>query len=1038
MKVIRLRESNSVQPLHVVMIILVVMVVAGGMLLLSAAKPTAPVDGAIEWHESSPLRAVIELLCLNHQVSTTYAGSVKNYTLGLGAGLSLLVLGLAVLWRSRTQDELSDDQDILYADEATTESITTSDTEKAHIAPLIAAQALVVLYLLWSFASCRWSSASELAFGGSLLLTVQFLWSFSLGNGLSVYPARIASRAIIGILALTAVVAIWYHYGRNPTLRADIPVGNPLFLAACLSVGALMGLAFVIEQVSVGDRHNNGPRLTKILFAVIAVGLCLWGFYLADSRGPMIGLLFGLLAMFFFAVRGRRKWIPIGVTLLVILAGALYVSSSVDKLALGSRSDTMRFRLFAWDYAWRMFLEEPFTGHGQGAFTLSGDSYALDDVLHDPQALSTRIAHAHNEWLEVMADLGSVGIVLIAGALILTLLAGTATLADSSYSPKDRWPLIGLMSALVALVVSECFSVGLRVAGVSTLFYTLLGLIWAKSGHGLPSLVDQMASASRRRIPTVAVCGVLGLTAMIVTQQDFSAARNLYRSGEALRNSDIEEAIERATMATNRLNPQRALTNLYRVSETHMRAAEFIQARAFERSARAEKLETPNPRLWILLQEDFKLSELHCEQGIIALKELLLRSPSFFNHGFLGYRLNMIRARNAGAQNDFEKQQALLQEAAAAIMREMRRQPYDPKIAAAYIRVAGPTLELADLFEVLARPLRHHRITIECMDILRGLADQATQMDWLIPLTQQMSRDLVNPTIDPQTGQPVENWATERLRLAATLFFMNGDYAKGRLLLQQATPYYEKMAGKAPVGAASCFAELAISTFFDKPRSAGDALKAGLRAIELAPPSRVGRELTHSVKQRMVDFYLALGREPDAIVILEETAPSHATKQDVLRELAARYWRLCQSLLTRQGSGGFLRKPPAEMLPLFLMWSSRSLELNPLEPQAHLLTADLKFHAGEDVKTAEHLQLALTYGLDPRIVTQFLQAALEMKPDSGPLKALSAALGIQKSATQPNSAPDGSTSPSLQKIQSPPPKVSASGTALPKTTPIPP
>ncbi len=73
-----LRESSLIRPLHVVMFCLVVMTVAGGALLLSPAKPVAPVDGAIEWQEESPLRAVVQLLCLNYQVSTIHAGTVKT------------------------------------------------------------------------------------------------------------------------------------------------------------------------------------------------------------------------------------------------------------------------------------------------------------------------------------------------------------------------------------------------------------------------------------------------------------------------------------------------------------------------------------------------------------------------------------------------------------------------------------------------------------------------------------------------------------------------------------------------------------------------------------------------------------------------------------------------------------------------------------------------------------------------------------------------------------------------------------------------
>ena len=171
-------EINAIRPLHVVMIVLVIITVAGSSLLLSAAESQTLVDGAIEWHAESPLRAVVQLLCLNYQVPTIHAGAVKNYLLGIGAGLAILCLTIAIASRTRSTDDRCDinAEDSTPTEETELEAARTA--EKVHIAPLIAAQVLVGLYLLWSFASSRWSSASELAVGGSILLTIRFLWVF--------------------------------------------------------------------------------------------------------------------------------------------------------------------------------------------------------------------------------------------------------------------------------------------------------------------------------------------------------------------------------------------------------------------------------------------------------------------------------------------------------------------------------------------------------------------------------------------------------------------------------------------------------------------------------------------------------------------------------------------------------------------------------------------------------------------------------------------------------------------------------------------
>src|SRR3990172_6073688 len=152
MNVIRIGEQDALRPLHIVMIFVVSMTLAGGFLLLSAAESTSLVDGAVEWHVESPLRAVVQLLCLNYQLPTINAGEIKGYILGIGAALAVFAVSIAALVRTP-------------GDEGETGAIEPDHNSTSHrgpqITPLLVVQFLVALYLLWSFASSRWSSAPQ-------------------------------------------------------------------------------------------------------------------------------------------------------------------------------------------------------------------------------------------------------------------------------------------------------------------------------------------------------------------------------------------------------------------------------------------------------------------------------------------------------------------------------------------------------------------------------------------------------------------------------------------------------------------------------------------------------------------------------------------------------------------------------------------------------------------------------------------------------------------------------------------------------------
>ncbi len=861
---------------------------------------------------------------------------------------------------------------------------------KTSIGPLFAAQVLFVLYVLWSFASARWSRAPELAVGGSILLTIQLSWALCVGYGLSSVAARLASRALVAIMAVTASVAVWYHYGRNPTLRADFPLGNPSFLATCLIPGILLSGCFAWERV-VGRSRVRSRSLWLLIPAAVAIGLGLWAFRLADSRGPSVALLFGALAVVFFALRGRGKWVPVGIALAITVSGWFYFGSRTDTFSPTGRSATVRLRMYAWDYAWRMFNEKPFTGFGQGGFALVGDSHVVDDVLDDPLVFQTRIAHAHNEWLEVMADLGSVGIVLIAAALLLTLRAGMGVLA-MELPGGHRWMLIGLMGTLVGLCVEECFGVGLRVSGIVTCFYTVLGLIWALSrrGEAVPVLRPGSSRFGRMVVGTGGV--LLGAGILVMVQQDFAAARSVHRAKEALANGDSEEAIRLASLATTRLNPQRSLANLYRLGQAHLQAAQGLQQRAADRAIRAQEMEPPDLRLLALSQDDYRLSDKHCELGSGALTELVKRSPEFINHGWLSYWLTLTQAGNAGARNDWSGQEAGLKAAAVAINRELRRQPFVPEIAADYVRIQRGLVEsaseFAEFMDVFARPLRHNRISRVYVDLLAELAGDPEFDGRLEGLLEEAIRAIRTPPIDEGTGLPQETWAPEKLRLVATVRFLRGDYRGAKAALELAAPCYDSLALSAPLGAASCWAELADCRFFLDPSDAKAALASAGRALATAPQSRSGRLLAFSVKTRMIDYALAAGFEDRARLLVLEMGAGEVGEPGIRRALGDRYSRMTESLLNRRDAGGLLRMAPAHLVPTFQRWLARAIELNPDDPVAHYLAADLAFHVGDDKAAAGHLRSALDRGLSPELALQFIHTALDRKPESEPLEEL--------------------------------------------------
>jgi tetratricopeptide (TPR) repeat protein len=252
---------------------------------------------------------------------------------------------------------------------------------------------------------------------------------------------------------------------------------------------------------------------------------------------------------------------------------------------------------------------------------------------------------------------------------------------------------------------------------------------------------------------------------------------------------------------------------------------------------------------------------------------------------------------------------------------------------------------------------------------------------------------------DPGT----ETWAAEKLRLGAMIDFLRGDYAAAVRRLELAALRYERLGPHPPLGGASCFAELADCRFYADPDHPAAAIADAARAIELAPDSRVGRELQQSVRRRQIHYHLAAGGEPDARAILRELAPASVEERILDYELGSRYRRLCESLLQRR-EAQTLRKPAEALFQKLAAWIHRALELNPTDAASHLMAADLAFYEGNDGQAARHLEDALRHGLSVEDAASFLDTALDKRPQSAPLGAIRDRLSQRE--TPPISPPE--------------------------------
>lgn len=303
-------------------------------------------------------------------------------------------------------------------------------------------------------------------------------------------------RLVLALALATAGVAGWAVIERvgwlpeviAPHARTRAGFGNPVFLGAwlvllvptCLAEGLL--------------RPGPGRWL-----AALAAGLGIPAILATGSAGALVGLGVSVVLLVVLLV-GRSRW------LMIILGGV----AALGALVLGTRLGLL-LRPRAHDLIWRdtlqMVLDHP-SGVGPGQFQLAFLPYASEELLDVYPRELTIVNDAHNEPLQVLAELGWVGFLAL---VVAALWLGRASLGALARQHADRHRLAAAAAAVGGALAQSLVSPDLR---FSVTFMTLGLLV------GLMASFDVTPSTWRPKPATCALLMAVGLGLLVLAARD--------------------------------------------------------------------------------------------------------------------------------------------------------------------------------------------------------------------------------------------------------------------------------------------------------------------------------------------------------------------------------------------------------------------------------------------------------------------------------------------------------------------------------------
>lgn len=307
-----------------------------------------------------------------------------------------------------------------------------------------------------------------LAFG--LFACISFTWSaapsVSLRAGIqymtTIMCALIASRIIdsrtltsgvsvgVGIVLIYSLVFGQYFY--DPLDGSYSFVGafsskNQLGFFASLGVYFVFASFFILQ--------------TSIMWRWIAVplgALSVYSLLASSSATSIIATLATLLIVMTlgialkFSPRNRRSFFLIGLVIAAAVAAIALNTGAID-LILGAfgKDSTLTGRTYLWDQGMRAAHESPVLGVGYQAYWVQGFSEA--ERLWDEFYIASRAGfHFHSTYIEVLVELGYVGLILLSFVMLRVLLGSLRRILTENHTPQAH-----LMFGIAVLLLIRSF-----------------------------------------------------------------------------------------------------------------------------------------------------------------------------------------------------------------------------------------------------------------------------------------------------------------------------------------------------------------------------------------------------------------------------------------------------------------------------------------------------------------------------------------------------------------------------------------------------
>jgi O-antigen ligase len=329
-------------------------------------------------------------------------------------------------------------------------------------------------------------------------------------------------RALVLTLILVGVASALFGIARQAAQREEVGFLLPLLrrgsgYAQFINRNSFAFLAEMAFGLAAGVVAGRGARREKSL-PYLAAALPIWAsLVLSSSRGGLFAMLCQVvfLAAVFFTTRsghglpgvasaeaGRRRFMrswalrlaAAALVFCLVAVGAVWlggdpladrVETVRDEFGAGQGDPTRASRADIWEDTWQLALHHPLAGAGVGGYAVAVRGYHRASGALAPY-------QAHNDYLELAASAGLVGVALLALFALLLVRRAREGLRDGT--PFERAAAVGALAGVVGVAAHSAVDFGLHVTGNALFFAALLAVAAAERRTSPAAAVAQKTS----------------------------------------------------------------------------------------------------------------------------------------------------------------------------------------------------------------------------------------------------------------------------------------------------------------------------------------------------------------------------------------------------------------------------------------------------------------------------------------------------------------------------------------------------------------